>query len=37
VTRPSLEPFRAAARAVYEQAATQFGKEWVDRIVKAVH
>ncbi|MDP3177946.1 MAG: TRAP transporter substrate-binding protein, partial [Spirochaetaceae bacterium] len=37
VTRPSLEPFRAAARAVYEQSAAQFGKEWVDRIVKAVH
>ncbi|HCM28569.1 MAG: hypothetical protein A2Z99_19625 [Treponema sp. GWB1_62_6] len=37
VSRPSLEPFRAAARPVYDQATAQFGKEWVDRIVKAVH
>jgi tripartite ATP-independent transporter DctP family solute receptor len=36
LTRPPAEPFRAAVRVVYEQAAAQFGKEWVDRFVNAV-
>ena len=35
VSRPALEPFRTASRAVYEQAAEKFGREWVDRVVKA--
>jgi tripartite ATP-independent transporter DctP family solute receptor len=35
ISRPSPEPFRAAVRGVYDQAAAQFGKEWVDRVVKA--
>jgi TRAP-type transport system periplasmic protein len=30
---PSGEPFRAAVRSVYEKAAAQFGREWVDRVV----
>ncbi|MFA6506831.1 MAG: TRAP transporter substrate-binding protein, partial [Treponemataceae bacterium] len=37
VSRPSIDTFRAASRPVYDQAAAQFGKEWVDRIVQAVH
>jgi tripartite ATP-independent transporter DctP family solute receptor len=35
VSRPAPEPFRAAAKVVYEQAAQKFGKEWVDRVVAA--
>jgi tripartite ATP-independent transporter DctP family solute receptor len=35
VSRPSVEPFRAAAQVVYEYAATELGREWVDRIEKA--
>ncbi|OHE64896.1 MAG: hypothetical protein A2001_16425 [Treponema sp. GWC1_61_84] len=34
-SRPAIEPFRAATQTVYEKAASQFGREWVDRIVKA--
>jgi tripartite ATP-independent transporter DctP family solute receptor len=37
ISRPAPEPFRAAVRGVYDQAAAQFGKEWVDRVVKTVH
>lgn len=33
-SRPALEPFREASRAVYAQAAEKFGRDWVDRIVK---
>jgi TRAP-type C4-dicarboxylate transport system substrate-binding protein len=36
VSRPALEPFRDASRDVYAQAASMFGAEWVDRVVKAV-
>jgi TRAP-type transport system periplasmic protein len=35
ISRPSPEPFREAARTVYDQSAAKFGAEWVDRIVKA--
>jgi tripartite ATP-independent transporter DctP family solute receptor len=35
ISRPSPEPFRAAVRSVYDHAAAQFGKDWVDRVVKA--
>jgi tripartite ATP-independent transporter DctP family solute receptor len=36
MTCPSIEPFRAAVRTVYDQVTAQFGKSWVDRIEKAV-
>jgi tripartite ATP-independent transporter DctP family solute receptor len=36
VTRPQVEPFRAKAQSVYDYAASQLGRDWVDRIVKAV-
>lgn len=36
LTRPALEPFRVAAQSVYEQSASQFGREWVDRILSVV-
>jgi tripartite ATP-independent transporter DctP family solute receptor len=36
VTRPPIEPFREAARSVYDWSTAQLGKEWIDRILKAV-
>jgi tripartite ATP-independent transporter DctP family solute receptor len=33
ISRPSTQTFREAVRAVYDYAAAQFGKEWVDRVV----
>ena len=37
VCQPILENFRAVARPLYDQMKTQFGKEWVDRILGLVH
>ena len=34
VSRPSLEAFQAVAHPIYDQMNAQFGKEWVDRILK---
>jgi tripartite ATP-independent transporter DctP family solute receptor len=36
VARPSLEPFRVAVSSVYDRAASRFGKDWVERVIKAV-
>jgi len=36
ISRPSPQSFREAVRAVYDYAAAQYGREWVDRILKTV-
>jgi TRAP-type transport system periplasmic protein len=35
-TRPPIEAFRTAVQTVFDQAAAQSGKAWVDRIEKAI-
>jgi tripartite ATP-independent transporter DctP family solute receptor len=35
ITRPAVEPFRAATKGVYDRAVSEYGADWVRRIVAA--